>query len=92
MHITVVIDERYDLAISCKYLLDCPRRTQRAAEFESLGRIEQLDGKHSFRILNHSNEFGGGIRTHAHMILLPLRRRDGISRGRHAEALALADD
>ena len=91
MHVCVIVDERHFLAVVGVYLLYGPGGMQRTAEFEGLSRIEKLDGEDPFRIVYHPYELCGCICSHAHMVLLPLGRRDGISRCRHAQPLVLAD-
>ena len=41
---------------------------------ERLGRIEELDGQHALGVQHHAPQLRGGVRTHAHVILLALRR------------------
>lgn len=61
-------------------------------ELQGLRRIEHLDTEYLLYIFHHSNTLGGSIGTHAYVVLLPLRRIDGIYDTRSAELLVLADD
>ena len=78
VHDGVVLDEGDVLAVLCDKVLNELRRFERTAEFEGLGGIQQLDGKNLLHVLHHLVGLGRGVGAHAHVILLPLRRLDGV--------------
>ena len=65
---------------------------QRAAELKGLRGVHQLDCEYLLCILDNPYELRCGVGAHTDVVLLSLRRRNGIRAGREAETLALADN
>ena len=78
VHIGVVLHEGHEGAVGLDKLLDEGRRLERAAELEGLGGVEELDAEDLLHVVDHQIALGGGIGAHTHMVLLALRRLDGI--------------
>ena len=92
MEIAVVLHERHDAAEVAENLLDSRGGMQRTTELQGLRGIHQLDCEYLLCILDNPDELRCGVGAHTDVVLLSLRRRNGIRAGREAEALALADN
>ena len=81
MHILVILDERNALSVLGEYLFYGRRRLESGllvSEIKRLGGVEKLNGEDCLAVLHDPDEFGGGVGTHADMILLSLRGWDGV--------------
>ena len=71
----IFLEGTIKLRFAAKYSFDLVGRLgtgDLVAELESLGCVKELDGKYFLAVVNDPHEFGGGVGTHADMVLLAL--------------------